>query len=258
MPRFPSRLGLLVALPALVSCCALNRTAVVPVASIAHAQRQDGRASTLILFLPGKQSRAGDFDREQFIDLARAQGVDADLLEVDLHLGYYLDGSSSKRLWEDIVAPARAAGTEHVWIVGISLGGSGAIAFAREHPGSLTGLVLLSPYLGPPGIGATIRAAGGLAAWMPGPSVASDSFESFVVKNWSFLGKACAAGARTPIVYLGYGRDEPMAPSLDLLADALPAAQVARVPGGHRWKTWKALWQELLSRHLFDAPEAGR
>lgn len=250
--------GLLVVLPTLLSCCVLDRTAIVPVTTITHTQRPGGRASTLIIFLPGKQSDAGDFDREHFIDLARARGLNADLLEADLHLGYYLDGTYSTRLWEDVVAPARAAGTEHVWLVGISLGGSGAIGFAREYPDVVAGLVLLSPYLGPPEISETIRAAGGLAAWTPGPSAESGSFESFVVRNWSFLGQVCAAGARTPIVYLGYGRDEPMAPSLDLLADSLPAAHVVRVPGGHRWKTWQALWKEMLSHHLFDEPKAGR
>ena len=222
-----------------------------------HARPPEGRGSTLVIFLPGRRSRAGDFDREQFIDVARTRGLDADLLEADLHLGYYLDGTSSSRLWEDVVAPARAAGAGPIWLVGISLGGSGAIAFAREHPDVLAGLVLLSPYLGPPEAGAAIRAAGGLAAWRRDPSADTGSSASFVVKNWLYLAQAAAAGARTPAVYLGYGRDEPMAPSLDLLAEALPADRVARVPGGHRWKTWRALWEEMLSRHVFDGTKAG-
>jgi hypothetical protein len=48
-----------------------------------------------------------------------------------------------------------------------------------------------------------------------------------------------------------------MVPALDLLAESLPAGHVARVPGGHRWKTWQALWEEILSRHVFDEPKSG-
>jgi pimeloyl-ACP methyl ester carboxylesterase len=235
----------------LSASCALHRTAIVPVTTIEHAKRPEGRAPTLIVFLPGSKSRAEDFDRKRFPDMARERGVDADLVEVDLHLGYYLDGTSSTRLWEDVVAPARAAGYQRIWIVGISLGGSGAIAFAREHPDAVTGLVLLSPYLGPPEMGETIRAAGGLAAWTPDSQAVSGWFESFVLENWKFLKQAAPGGDRVPAIYLGYGPDEPMAPSLDLLAASLPADHVFRVPGGHRWKTWQALWEEILTRQLF-------
>lgn len=235
----------------LSASCAFHGTATVPVTTIEHVMRPDGRTATLIVFLPGIKSRAGDFDRQRFPDMARERGVDADLVQVDLHLGYYENGTSSRRLWEDIVAPARAAGTERIWIVGISLGGSGAIGFAREHPDSVAGLLLLSPYLGPPQMGETIRAAGGLAAWTPDPQTIAGPFESFVVENWKFLKQAGPGGDGMPAVYLGYGRDEPMGPSLDLLAASLPANHVFRVPGGHRWKTWQALWEEILTRQLF-------
>lgn len=248
--------GLLVAIPALFSCCALHKTASVPVTTIAYAKRPEGRAPTLVIFLPGKKSRSGDFDRRRFIGMAQARGVDADLIEADLHLGYYVEGTNSRRLWEDVVAPARASGYRRIWIVGISLGGSGALGFAREHPDGLAGLVLLSPYLGPPETAEKIRALGGLEKWTPETSGAAGSFDGFFEENWSFLKRAISAGGQSPALYLGYGLNEPMAPSLDLLAESLPASHVARVPGGHRWNTWQVLWAELLSRQLFDEPKA--
>jgi pimeloyl-ACP methyl ester carboxylesterase len=153
-----------------------------------------------------------------------------------------------------VVGPARAAGYERIWIVGISLGGSGAITFARDHADAVAGLVLLSPWLGPPEVGETIRGAGGLAAWNPDSRVPTDPFESLVIGNWSFLKGVSAAGARAPALDLGYGLDEPMGPSLDVLAASLPSDHVVRVPGGHRWKTWRALWEDMLDRHVFDAP----
>jgi pimeloyl-ACP methyl ester carboxylesterase len=222
-----------------------------------YAKRPEGRPRTLVIFLPGKRSRSGDFDRKRFLGMARERGVDADLMEADLHLGYYREGTYSKRLWEDVVAPARASGYRRIWIVGISMGGSGVLGFAREHPDSLAGIVLLSPYLGPPELTETIRIRGGLEKWTPEKSDAAGSFERFFEENWSFLKRVSSAGGRSPALFLGYGRNEPIAPSLDLLAESLPTGHVARVPGGHRWKTWQALWAELLSRQLFVEPKAG-
>jgi len=246
--------GLLVAIPALFSCCALHRTTSVPVQTLLYAKRPEGRARTLVIFLPGKRSRSGDFDRKRFIAMARERGVDADLTEADLHLGYYREGTFSKRLWEDVVAPARASGYRRIWIVGISLGGSGALGFAREHPDCLAGLVLLSPYLGPPELAEKIRGLGGLGKWTPEKSGAAGSFEGFFEEIWILLKRVSSTGGQSPALFLGYGRNEGMTPSLDLLAESLPAGHVARVPGGHRWKTWQALWAELLSRQLFDEP----
>jgi pimeloyl-ACP methyl ester carboxylesterase len=238
----------LAAAPILLSCCALNRTAVVPVPTRAQAQRPDGRASTLIVFLPGRRSHLGDFEREKFFDMVRERGIAADLVETDLHLGYYTDGTYARRLWDDLVAPARAAGTRRIWLVGISLGGSGAIGFAREHPDAIAGIILLSPFLGPPEMLERIRAEGGLATWSPDPTAAPGSLKWFIEQNWDFLKRHGATGDGTRILYLGYGRDEPMVPELDLLADSLPADRVIRLPGGHRWNTWRALWAAILDR----------
>jgi pimeloyl-ACP methyl ester carboxylesterase len=239
---------LLVTVPLLLCACALNRPAVAPVPTMAQARRADGRASTLIVFLPGRRSQLGDFERNGFFDTARERGLDADLIETDLHLGYYENGTYARRLRDDVVAPARDAGYRRIWLVGISLGGSGAIGFAREHPEAVAGLVLLSPFLGPPEMLDQIRDSGGLEAWSPDPTADPGSFKWFIEQNWDFLKRETATAGRPPSLYLGYGRDEPMAPSLDLLAGRLPADRVFRVPGGHRWNTWRALWTEILSR----------
>jgi pimeloyl-ACP methyl ester carboxylesterase len=247
----------LIALAVLFAGCASGRPALVPVPTIAHAARPTARASTLIVLLPGKGSRAGDFQHNGFIDSARERGMDADFVEADLCFSYYEEGTDAKRLWEDVVTPARTAGYERLWLVGISLGGSGAIRFAREHPDAVAGLVLLSPWLGPPEASVPIRAAGGLAAWTPEPQAAAGPFASLVLGNWEFLKSVSATGGRRPTLYLGYGLDEPMGPSLDVLAASLPADHVVHVPGSHRWKTWRALWNEMLLRHVFDATRAG-
>jgi pimeloyl-ACP methyl ester carboxylesterase len=231
----------------LLSGCATNRTAVVPLPTLAVAQSPGARASTLIVFLPGRRSHLGAFESNHFFDMVREHGMDADLVETDLHLGYYAGGTYAERLRDDVIAPARAAGYRRIWLVGISLGGSGAIGFAREHPDAIDGLILLSPYLGPPEMLERIRSQGGLKTWTPDPTASPGSLQWFIEQNWDFLRRdATAAGPR--ILYLGYGTDEPMDPQLDLLAGSLTADRVIRVPGGHRWNTWRTLWAEILDR----------
>ncbi|HYV20640.1 MAG TPA: alpha/beta hydrolase [Verrucomicrobiae bacterium] len=245
----------LIAAPLLFGRCAFNRAAVVPLPTMAQALRPGGPASNLIVFLPGRRSHLGDFESNRFFDMSRERGIDADLVETDLHLGYYTDGTYATRLWEDVVSPARDAGSTRIWLVGISLGGAGAIGFAREHPDAIAGLILLSPFLGPPEMLEGIRSQGGLATWSPDPTAAPGSLKWFIEQNWDFLRHA-GEGSRPPILYLGYGQDEPMVPSLDLLAGTLPADRVIRVPGGHRWNTWRTLWAEILSR-LGSEPRRG-
>ena len=231
----------------LLSGCAFNRAAVEPVPTMGMEAHAEGRASALIVFLPGRRSHLGDFEREGFFDMARERGLDADLVETDLHLGYYANGTYAQRLWDDVVAPARAAGYRRIWLVGISLGGSGAIGLAREHPGSIDGLVLLSPFLGPPEMLEKIRASGGLETWSPDPTAGPGSLKWFIEQNWVFL-RQQGPTPGPPSLYLGYGRDDPMAASLDLLAERLPADRVTRISGGHRWNTWRALWAGFLNR----------
>jgi len=236
--------------------CFVPRPTTIPVPTIRYASRPEGRPRTLVIFLPGRKSQGGDFDREGFIRMARERGVDADLIEADLHWGYYREGSYSERLWEDVVRPARASGYRKVWLVGISLGGSGALGFTREHPGAVAGLVLLSPYLGPPAMAKEIRDAGGLRRWKPEAPAPPATFRRFLEDIWGTLRRLTSTRQASPVLYLGYGKDERMVPSLALLAESLPAQRVIRVPGAHRWGTWKALWAELLSRHPFAAPPA--
>jgi hypothetical protein len=78
------------------------------------------------------------------------------------------------------------------------------------------------------------------------------TFERFVEDTWGTLHRLTASKQAGPVLYLGYGWNEPMAPALGILADALPPARVLRVTGGHRWGTWKRLWAEILQRHPFD------
>ena len=225
------------------SCWWIPRPAVVPMRTIAHPGAGVA-AGDLVVFLPGRGDRAEDFEERGFLAAARQAGLDADVLAVDAHLAYYYKRVITERLWEDVVLPSRARGYHRLFVVGISLGGLGAISLAQEHPDAVAGLFVLAPYLGEPDVTREIEASGGLARWSGAPS------ERDFRGVWGFL-RGYAAGEPRPPLWLAYGESDRYAYGHRLLAAALPKDRVLVAPGGHDWKAWEALWEEFLAGGAF-------
>jgi pimeloyl-ACP methyl ester carboxylesterase len=196
-----------------------------------------------VVFLPGRGDLPEDFVRHGLLDDARRAGLDADVLAVDSHLGYFLDRSILVRLHDDVIAPARAQGYERIWLAGISLGAMGSLLYMKEHPGEVAGAVLIAPYLGEKPLTREIAAAGGLRTWQAGAAPGEDSRQL-----WRWLRATFGVpAAPPPSLWLAYGNDDRYAESDRLFAAALPPDRVLTAPGGHRWGTWKALWEKLLA-----------
>jgi pimeloyl-ACP methyl ester carboxylesterase len=199
----------------------------------------------LVVFLPGRSDTARSFDSNGFIAEARAAGVEDDMIAVDAHIGYYLTRSIIDRLWLDVVRPAMES-HRPVWLVGISLGGFGAVAFAGEHPESVEGLVVIAPYLGPDDVIDEIGRAGGLRHWSP-PAAPGD-----FRKQWVWLqGYSRPQPARPPL-YLAYGDADRYAAGHRALAAVLPAERVLVTPGGHDWRAWRTLWKSFLTMRVLS------
>ena len=78
-------LGVLLLVGSLVSACLRPPASPMRVRALSEPDRVP--APTLIVLLPGRYDSAADFARHDFPALARAAGVDADLLAVDGGLG---------------------------------------------------------------------------------------------------------------------------------------------------------------------------
>ena len=154
------------------------------------------------------------------------------MIPLETGMAAYLDGSIVERLH------AAISSGDKVWLAGISLGGLGALLYARAHPDRVAGLLLLSPFIGTRGTIAGVIAAGGLDAWQP-PAEANDEHK---LLQW--------LKARRPNIHLGYGEQDRFAASYRLLAGLLPAERVVSVAGGHDWQTWGVLWDLLLRKAL--------
>lgn len=227
-------------------CSLLPRTSRVPMPLIHAPGSCLGTASpTLVVMLPGAYSRPEEFVDEGYVQALHESNPGVDAVIADAHLGYYRDRSVLARLRQDVILPARARGVQRVWLVGISLGGFGALGYGVRHPDEVDGIVAIAPYLGPDKLLRQIEAAGGPQAWRPTarPSEADD----LPFEIWQAL---TAEPPALPPVDLGYGVDDRLAPGHRLLAQALGPTRVHRVPGGHDWPPWLALWRQWLGRGL--------
>jgi pimeloyl-ACP methyl ester carboxylesterase len=231
----------------LMSC---SPPARIPLDTITYPYREGSRQECLIVFLPGRGGRAIDFSRKGFIERVRQAGLMADMLAADLHLEYYLNQTAAERLRLDVIAPARDQGYRCLWLVGISLGGFGALEYEIAHPGDVSGIVLLAPYLGGDRIITEISQAGSVKAWNPGLIARSD----YERRLWSWVRDYELQDGHAPIIYLGYGNHDRFAVSNRLLGDVLGPERTITAPGGHTWSTWTALWEYLLR----EIPYRGR
>jgi pimeloyl-ACP methyl ester carboxylesterase len=208
-----------------------------------HLSPATGAARILLLMLPGAGITATDFATHGMVDAVHQRGLPVDIIAVQPELDLYLDGGIVPALHGIITAQ----GYKRIWLLGISLGGMGALLYASTH--AVEGLVLLAPFLGTRGTVAEIARAGGLPAWSPAQSAATD----MECRMLSWLQTRLAQNPPSPKIYLGYGLRDRFAPGHRLLADQLPASRVITAPGGHDWPSWAPLWRRLLDDSPFLA-----
>ena len=228
----------------------------------------DAIARTRIVLLPGAYHCTEDLLEAGFLEAARARRIPVDLQFVDLELRHLTDREGLARLRGAIVLPARAQGCASIWLCGTSLGGYIALDYASCHPGDLSGICLLAPFLGDRRVSKDIARAGGLARWRPEPLTQGASSREAVAATAAEAAATAAAavtaiataenldqriwhyiktrGTSSPLVYLGCGLQDRYAFAHRLLADALPPGAAHFVQGGHDLATWRTLWEKFL------------
>lgn len=225
-----------------LSCAAL-RAPRTPMPMIEYDAA--GAARALVVLLPGRLSAPGDFERHGLLAAVRRARPDADIVAVDAHLGYYRAGVIRERLWRDVLQPATLR-YEEIWLVGVSLGGVGALAMTVTHGEALDGVVVLAPYLGPKALIRDIQDAGGPHGWSARHP--DDPIEGM----WEHFRDRAAEPAAPPI-FLGFGSDDRRATDHRLFAELLVPRRVVERPGGHRWPVWVGVFESLLETGALQA-----
>lgn len=226
----------------LPSCGLLPRATPVPVPTLANG---NPAGTELIVFLPGRWSRVAEFEREGFFEIARKRWPNARRVAPDLHLGYYKNRSIARRLHDDVIAPARRSGVTSVRLVGVSMGGLGALIYDMEYPREVAEIILISPFLGEEEVLKEIQTAGGLKKWRPAPVVEND----FSRKLWLGLRRNWLERGNRPLVSLGCGREDRLAPSGRLFAaEFLKPSEQEWITGDHDWPTWRPLFASIIRK----------
>ncbi len=202
----------------------------------------------LLVMLPGAGIAAEDFAAQGLVAAAQHGMPALDVMALRPELDLYLEGDLAPVLHEGVIAPALASGIRRIWLLGLSLGGMGALLYTSEYRDLVEGLVLLAPFLGTHGTIAELTRAGSLDHWAPETSGATAPERKLL----SWLRGHLRTGATSPRIFLGHGSRDRFAGGHRLLAAELPADQVVLVDGGHDWAAWTEAWREILGRKPFD------
>lgn len=251
--RLPALVSTLLLAASLVGCAPMgDARKSIPNTLVPAAQP----AQRLVVVLPGRGEDLTRLQRSGMAASIQAAWPDADVVLTGLTLDYYRRGNAEQRLHDEVIAPARARGMRQIWLLGISMGGMGALLYDRAHPGDVDGMVLLSPYVGEKPVLQDIAAAGGVAAWQPGPVPAVIGQDNFSRELWRHVQSWQASPAAAPPVWLAYGDRDTLKVGDALLAAALPADRVRVLPGGHDWDVWLPAATQLLRAADAQAPPA--
>ncbi len=240
--NIPAHLASIVLLFAmLISGCAALPIKI-PMDQIEYPALPNQRSNALVILMAGAGDRYDAFEKYGYIAAARQAGLNADILAVDAHYGYFTELTVRERLHQDVVLPAKARGYKCIWMGGISLGGFGSLIYAQKYADQLSGLVLIAPYIGNRGTLAEIEAAGGLDAWNPANVPDYDERQL-----WLMLKKYQPGVTPALPIHLLYGESDRFNPFHKMLAARLEKTKVRTVDGGHDWPPWQALWAEFVA-----------
>lgn len=227
----------------LSSCLWIPRQPETPVRVI--SSEPSGKPRQLVVMLPGRWSRPEEFQQEGLMQLARDHWPQARIVASNLHLGYYTNRVIVDRLHHDVILPAKRDGVQEIIVVGVSMGGLGALIYDLEHPGIIDRMILLSPFVGDEKVVSEIDAAGGVRSWNPGPIEEKD----FSRKLWLGLKREWLGQRQRPEVILACGDKDRLRPSNERFAsDFLKPREVIRLPGDHDWPTWRTAFAMALEK----------
>lgn len=201
----------------------------------------------LLLMLPGAKNTPHQLVEHGFIRALRERYLPLDVLALDAHVDLYLERADIEKVLHHTLDEVRAKGYRRIWLLGISLGGSGAMICATQRTAEIEGVFLLAPFLGTRGLIAEVEAAGGLQHWQPGEITPRDHERALLEQ----IQKGTFETAGLPPIHLGYGSEDRYRGASIMLAECIALHRVSVMPGGHDWETWRALWNRLLDNQPF-------
>jgi pimeloyl-ACP methyl ester carboxylesterase len=248
------RLALLATGSLLLVGCALGLLYPAPAQIRMAVHFVDAKKPTrcLIVFFPGFGDNENTFDKHGFLDALEEHHMAVDSVTPDITFGYYSRHNVAATIHDDILGPIAARPYKQIWLVGVSMGGFGALLVARDPRSHIAGMFLMAPFLGDLGdhdLLSEIDHAGGLKQWSGDPGQTGNDQRD----AWRYLKEITAHPDGPPVLFLGGGEKDPLSFSHRLLRDALPEKRVYETQGGHDWGPWAVLWDRFLNESDFRA-----
>jgi len=242
------RLAALALLLALSGC--YWRIAHEPMPFVAYGDLGPERARGAIVLMPGFADRPEDFDAHGFVAILHKNAPGFDIVAADAHFGYYNKNTLLEQLHTNVIGPLVARGYRELWIAGISMGGHGAVAYARSYPERVKGLLLFAPYLGPGDVVREVAQSGGVCNYSVATPIPQSRY-GFAQANFVWLKDVlCRSPARVS-VWVGVGdRDQAQR---DLLREVIAPDHYLVLPGGHDWSAWTPALEQIARRAFADA-----
>jgi pimeloyl-ACP methyl ester carboxylesterase len=235
--------------------CASLAPAPIPMRAVDHEHPSEQPARCLLVLLPGMGDEAADFTEHAFVSEVQRRALSMDIVAAEATFGYYAKGIFPKRLHEDVLGPRMARRNyQEIWLAGVSMGGMGAMLYARERPaGEVTGTLAIAPYMGEDELVEEIYDAGGLHTWQAPARVDPLTEDTWQGELWRYVQAVAQGKEQGPLLHLAYGIDDRLARADALLAAVLPKPRVYIGPGEHKWTTWKKLFVRFLDESELKA-----
>jgi pimeloyl-ACP methyl ester carboxylesterase len=232
----------------IIAACAAPRKTESPIPSKFYAGGGNDK-HTLVIFLPGRGDDIESYERAGFIETLRSSTCPLDAVVVDAHLGYYNERTLVDRVGEDIIQTYQDVGYDEFIVVGISLGGVGALRLKFDFPELVVGTVLIAPFLGDADTIESVAAAGGLQSWRNQQHDPTNVGEEI----WSWLGAMYDEQSQTiPNTIIAYGENDKFAVADDYLAKSIPSSNVFKNDGKHKWVAWSPLWSDITNSDRWE------
>lgn len=201
---------------------------------------QPEEAERLVVMLPGLGDRMEHFQRHDFLEMGSSTQDDhVAFLATDAHFGYYRNFDLPNYFQRDILERWPDA---KITLVGISMGGFGALTLARIFPEKVDEVILLAPYMGTPFF---LRHRVDNGNFEPRPK--DGPRKLLLLENWQFL----EDNPYNHSFKLMVGRLDPFALALPIVRNHAPTVAIAKGRGGHNWKAWKKLWAQHLEENCW-------
>jgi pimeloyl-ACP methyl ester carboxylesterase len=202
-----------------------------------------GSNRTLVVMLPTMGGDGSFYESRGFIQELRDRGFSSHCKVLNVDPSLYLNRRIVDLLKSEVIDPAKADGYEKIWLLGISLGGHGALLYLSEYPEDIYATVVLAPFVADPLTTRLIQKEGGLKEMKKCPDLAW----GYACNMLTLIKKYLGTPGNERRLALGFGTDDAFARQNRMLAELIAPDQIFIVQGGrHDWNTWKKLFDQVL------------